>query len=171
MRFSQTDIEGELADTVPNGIKRDVASRTGIYESIVYAYFNKFDERKSPQFKTLQIQWALDELNPEVGERHWQAMVRLREANKPATTLGLCVKLETAKTVTETADLVSKVIRDEPLYDQLKEAIEARDQIEKNITAILEAINKEKGEFNSPRTRLNGSADLRRQAREAVDKR
>lgn len=167
MRFTQSEIECELANAVPNGIKRDIARKTGIYESIVYAYFNQHDERKSPQYQTLQIQNALDELHPEAGDAHWQALERLREAGKPSSHLGLCIKTETAKTIKETSDLAHQVLTDAPLYDQLKEALEARDQAEINVKAILDAINDEK-EFGG-RRRI--SYDTREKVKPLVQKR
>ena len=154
MKFTQSEIEKELANTVPNGIKRDIARETHIYESIVYAYFNPYDERKSPQFQTLQIQAALDELHPEVGEAHWQALERLREASKPASKSGLCLKTETAKLGMETADVSRVVLTEAPLYTQLLEATQARDQAERTVKAILEAIHAEQDAHNGKRTRL-----------------
>ena len=143
MHFTQAETETRLANTVPNGIKRDVARHTGLYEAIVYAWFNPHDERKSPMFKTLQIQAALDEINPEAGEAHWQEMKHMREANRSVES-ELCVKAEAARFMQEAADVANKTITDAPLLDQLSEALEARDQAERHVQAVLGAINKEK---------------------------
>ena len=156
MKFSQIEIESELSDAVPNGIKNDIARVTGTYPAIMMAWFNRDDERKSPQFQTLQIQAALDGLNPQIGEAHWQALTRLREASKPIANHGLCIHIETAKTQKETTDLTCAVLTDAPLYDQLKEALEGRQQYDRLVTAILEAINQEKETENSVRSRFGG---------------
>ena len=158
MKFTQSETEMQLNDAVPNGLKREISRRTGIYESIVYAYFNPHDERKSPQFQTLHIQAALDELNPEVGDAHWQAMERIREANKPASRTGKCIKAETGKLGKETSEFTEKVLTDAPFYDQLTEALQARDQIEECIKSILAAINVEKETNGGGRVRFGRAA-------------
>lgn len=156
MKFTQYDIEGELSDAVPNGIKNDIARVTGIYPSVVTGWFNRDDERKSPQYQMLQIQAALDNLYPEIGEAHWNTLERLREANKPARREGLCVHSETAKSCKEHSEFTSAVLSDAPLYDQLKEALENRDQAERAVRALLEKIHEDTEAEGQPRARFNG---------------
>jgi hypothetical protein len=156
--FSQYEIESELSDAVPNGIKTEIARKTGIYPAIVDAYFNRDNERKSPQFQTLQMQAAMDELHPEIGERHWRTLERLREAGKPAKKGGLCVKTETGRAAKENSELTACVLTDAPLYDQLREAMEARDAQERCIQAILEAIHEEKESEGGGRARFGRAA-------------
>ena len=77
---------------------------------------------------------------------------------------GLCLKEETANLIGETADVSRAVLTDAPLYTQLIEATQARDQAERTVKAILDAINAEKEEVNGHRTRL--PVDIREKARQ-----
>lgn len=80
----------------------------------------------------------------------------------------LCHKAETAKLGKETSDVASVVLTDAPLYAQLVEATQARDQAERTVKAILEAIHEEKESVNGGKTRING---VRPFAKAAVEKR
>lgn len=75
---------------------------------------------------------------------------------------------ETAKLGKEASDVSSVVLTDEPLYKQLVEATQAREQAERTVKAIIDAINEEKESPNGGRTRING---VRPFARAAVEKR
>lgn len=103
MKFTQQEIEGQLSDAIPNetgtGTRKDIAAWTGIYPSIVSAWFNADDERKSPHFTVLHVQSELDEKAPGVGDAVWAVMNRVREANRP--TCG----------VRENADLTTQILR------------------------------------------------------------
>jgi hypothetical protein len=67
---------------------------------------------------------------------------------------GLCHREETAKLGMETADVARVVLTDAPLYAQLVEATQARDQAERTVKAIMDAINAEKDQVNGHRSRL-----------------
>jgi len=54
----------------------------------------------------------------------------------------------------ETADVSRVVLTEAPLYTQLLEATQARDQAERTVKAILEAIHAEQDAHNGKRTRL-----------------
>lgn len=82
MQFTQEQIEKELADVLPHGSREVIAKGTGIYPKIVDAYFNPFDERKSPHFTVLHIQAVLDNESPEIGDAVWEKLCALREAGK-----------------------------------------------------------------------------------------
>lgn len=83
MHLTQDKIEGEIGDLIPRHLRKAVAAATGIYPSVVYAYFNGDDERQSPAYKTLRIQDALDTLDAATGERVWQKICAFREESKP----------------------------------------------------------------------------------------
>lgn len=83
MRFTQFEIESAISDSIPRGLRKQVAAKTHIYESVLYGFLNEHDERKSPQYQTLTIQAALDELDAEAGEKHWRTLDGLRSMNKP----------------------------------------------------------------------------------------
>lgn len=170
IRFTQNEIEHPLSDAVPRGIRKEVARITGLYESVVYGYFNADDERKSPAFCLLLIQAALDHAAPEVGEAHWQHIVRFRELSKPVESQSLCVKAELSGSLKEDNDLITAHVNGKSLYDQLKECDESLNQKRRLRSAILEAINTEKNQFNAGKTRINGS-QIREFAHNAVKKR
>lgn len=155
--FTQIEIEQELSDVVPHGMRKTIAQITGIYPAIVSAYFSPDNERKSPQYETLSIQAALDQENPEVGEAHWQKMCALREASLPARFEPLCLITESVRGIKEDSDVAMAAMEGKPLYDQLTEVLEAITQKERQKVAILEAIHKEKETPNAGRTRFNGN--------------
>lgn len=88
--------------------------------------------------------------------------------SKYQTSEKLCHRTETAKLGNETADVSSAVLTDEPLYKQLVEATQARDQAERTVKAILGAINEEKSATNGGKQRI---APIRSFAKRAVEKR
>lgn len=88
--------------------------------------------------------------------------------SKYQTSERLCHRVETAKLGTEAADVSGAVLTNEPLYKQLVEATQARDQAERTVKAILGAINAEKDATNGGRTRISG---VREFAKKAVEKR
>lgn len=161
VEHSQNEIESELSDAVPHGIRRQIARDTGIYESVIYGYFNPDDERKSPHFTVLQIQAALDNSDDPVavqaGENLWQKMCILRQMSMPRRESDLCIDEEISKHAQEATDVVVARLGNKSLYRQLIEVNEAAKAIESTRQAILEAIHKEKSTPNAGRTRLNGS--------------
>ena len=143
MRFSQSQIEGQLNDCFPYGMIEAIHKETGISSSLLAQWLNPNDERESPQYRLIQIQEALDKLNPELGDKHWRLLSNFRELSRPQT----CeIPLTTAqlKSHRESFDVADAVMRGVPLYDQLKEVGEQIDAAEKHKQAILRAINEEK---------------------------
>lgn len=87
----------------------------------------------------------------------------IRSKYQPADKLDC--KEETAKLSSETSDITGAVLTGEPLYKQLVEATQARDQADRLVKAIIHEINKEMSETNGARARISG---VRQFAREAV---
>jgi hypothetical protein len=150
LALTQNEIESQISDTVPHGKRRDVARLTGTYESVMYAYFNADDARKSPQFETLAIQAALDELG--LGDEHWNVLCRLREVSKPQRVEnGLCLNSTAVANHRESSDVVDAVMKGKSLYDQLAEVDEQIRAACNHKRAIIEAINSEKDNGGSSR--------------------
>lgn len=169
IEFTQVEIEQELSDTIPHGMRKAIARITGIYPAIVSAYFSPDNERKSPMYETLAIQAALDQENPEVGEAHWKKFCALREASLPARFERFCLATEFGKGVKEDADVAIAAIENKPLYEQLTEVLEAIAQKERQKQAIVEAIALEKESFNGGTTRYaSRGPELRRAARQTI---
>jgi hypothetical protein len=157
IKFSQQDAESQISDIIPRGLRRDIARLTGVYESVIYGMLNADDERKSYQYGTLQIQAALDELDPEVGDRHWQKMCKMREVSKGAKT-ELSLDLHSAKLSTEVAELFASRFKNEALYSQLSEAMDVQRVINDLVNGIIEEINKDKARAGSPHLRFNANS-------------
>lgn len=161
MEHTQFEIESELSDVVPHGIRKAIARDTGIYPSVIYGYFNPDDERKSPMFETLLILSALDNSNDpdacKAGEAMWQKLCILRQMSMPRRESDLCVNDEIANHQREATDVVVAHLHGKSLYRQLIEANEAEKAIKRTKEAILEAIWKEKNTPNAGKTRINGN--------------
>ncbi len=82
LQFTQNEVERGLNDFLTDANKREIAKLTGLYEQVIYGMFNPDNERKSASFTFLQIQTALDEINPELGEKHWKMVCHFREMSK-----------------------------------------------------------------------------------------
>jgi len=136
-RYSQNEIESQLSDAVPTrGLRREIARRTGIYESVIYGYFNADDPRKSPQFETLFIQAELDGADPAIGESHWQTMCAIREANKGGISEIANLDSEMAKLTSEATDIPVAHLTGESLRKKLQEVRESIAQ-HKKVEQIL----------------------------------
>jgi hypothetical protein len=149
LALTQNQIESQLSDTVPHGKRRDVARLTGTYESILYAYFNADDPRKSPQFETLAIQAALDHLG--LGDEHWNAMCRLRDVSRPQSVECGALDEEAVANHRESFDVTAAVLNGKSLCDQLEEVDEQIRAAVRHKTAIIKAINNEKDEGGASR--------------------
>jgi hypothetical protein len=143
MKFNQFDIESAISDIIPHGLRKQIAATTQLYPSMLYGMLNADDERKSFQFGTLQIQSALDQIDINIGDRHWTQLEWFREMGKPLICQGKSVSVETGKLAKEVADVIHTYCTGKNLADQLKEIIEAERQIETTKKAVLEAIEKE----------------------------
>lgn len=141
--FTQEEIEKELADQLPHGTREDIAKGTGIYGKIVDAYFNPFDERKSPHFTVLHIQAVLDAKHPEIGDALWAKMNALRESSKPHAFLPtLSIDHELGNLSKEITDVIVAKCEGKPLSTQLREIGEAERQIEKYKSAVLDQVGR-----------------------------
>ena len=149
MRVTQYEVESEIGEVVGDICRRDIAAQTGTYPTVMYAYFNPNDERKSPQFETLRIQAALDAKDAETGERHWRKLCELRErsltAHTQITPSAAAVALDR-----ETSDVTRTALEHAPLTERLREAVEARTAAENNVKAILAEIAASEGETVVP---------------------
>ncbi len=139
IHFTQTEVERELSDAVPHGMRDGIARVTGIYPAIVCAWFNPNDERKSPQFTVLQMQAALDELCPADGDAHWNKLCAMREASRPhQSSRGLSIDHELGSLSKEITDVIVAKCEGRPAVDQLREIHEAEAQLMRYKSAVLE---------------------------------
>lgn len=129
----QEEIERQLSDAMTHGTREVIARGTGIYPKIVDAYFNPYDERKSPHFTVLHIQAVLDRECPEIGEAVWRRMCAMRDASRPhdpgvsqaaRLTGSLADKVQTAA---RTTSMIIEAARDGRI--DKKEAMEVREAI------------------------------------------
>lgn len=139
INFTQSEVERELSDAIPHGRRRDIARLTGIYEAVIYGYLNPDDERKSPAFQLLLMQSAMDEIDPTMGEAHWQKICAMREGSKPQRfeLVRLSVDHEMGNLSKEIADVIVAKCEGRPVVDQLKEIHEAERQIATYKEAVL----------------------------------
>lgn len=156
LKFSQLEIETELRDCFLQGDIKQLAIRTGISDGIIGRELNPETHWRSAAYLFLQIQSALDEIDPARGECHWDRVVKFREMSKPRTTGELDRRL-TAVTVTkETNDVACAHMNDLPLEQQYIEANQAVAAAEAHRDAIGEAIEAQKGIDN---VKLRGAAN------------
>lgn len=146
--FTQNEIEQEISDAVPQGRRKDVARLTGIYPSIIYDYFNPEQPRKSPMFETLLIAAALDELDPEVGERFWETLCRLREMSRPHDFESVPLEEAEANNCQQSQDVTLKALKRSPYYEQLTEVLQQEAAVAEHKKSLLEKINREKASQN-----------------------
>lgn len=146
MNHTQEEIEKEIADVMPHGTREVIARGTGIYPKIVDAYFNPFDERKSPHFTVLHMQATLDRDQPEIGEAVWQKLNALRDASRPARfePVGLSVDHELGELSREFSDVIIAKCEGRPLPTQLREINEAERQLAKYKQAVFDQIGRGK---------------------------
>lgn len=127
---NQEQIEKELSDILPHGIREAIARGTGIYPKIVDAYFNPFDERKSPHFTVLHIQSVIDAVDPATGEAVWQRLNELREESRPhEVKRRLNVEHELGSLSKEFSDVIIAKCEGKPITVQLREIHEMRSQL------------------------------------------
>lgn len=141
--FTQIEIEQKLSEIVPYGYREEVARITGIYPKIVAAYFSPDNERKSPAFCFLLIQAALDEIDAEVGEAHWQAVARFREMSRPQKSEHLSIADEYTHVIESEAAEMVDYVKHASLYDQLADCDATLAAENRHRKSILEAIKSE----------------------------
>ncbi len=128
MRFTQNEIERELSDMIPQGRRREIAREARLGESIVYGYLNPDDERKSPAYLLLSMQAAMDEIDPAMGDAHWNKLTALRAASKPMALSRSPRQIDdvTAELQKESADVFIAHWKHLPITAQLAEISELR---------------------------------------------
>lgn len=136
LQFTQFEIESELKDVLKFGDVREISLISGIGESYLKSQFNPDDERKSAAYCFLQIQCALDEINPERGEELFQKIVNFRELSKKRIVILKCLNAETGKLNKEVAEFVGAKLEGKPYQIQFKELLD----IEKQIFEVKEAL-------------------------------
>lgn len=149
IKFTQNEVESELRDCFPNGLLRAVSIQSGIGETYLGRGLNPNDEHESFTYQFLRVQCALDAKNPEMGEKHWQAVERFRELSRQDSTDALCVHTETARAIKEDADVAIAHAMDKPLETQLIELDEPIHQKEIQRKAIIHAIQS-RGNYGGP---------------------
>lgn len=172
MEFTQNDIERELSDTIPQGKRREIAQIARLGESIVYGYLNPDDERKSPAYLLLSMQSAMDEIDPAMGDAHWNKLADLRSASRPAT-IGrqprdvddVLRELELEK---ESSDVLIARLKHLPIASQLTEISELRAKlaeyeqtiVQQRRAEAIERINQLKDYVQRKTDRLPDRRDL-----------
>jgi hypothetical protein len=86
--LTQIEIEEQLSEAIPHGIRSEIAGLAHIYPSVFYGWLNPDDERKSPWYTVLAVQAEMDENFPDAGEKAWRAMNRLREVGRSGIDVG-----------------------------------------------------------------------------------
>lgn len=61
LEFTQEEVERELADRLPHGMRREIAKVSGLGESYIKRQYNPDDETASCAFRLLQVVCAFDE--------------------------------------------------------------------------------------------------------------
>jgi hypothetical protein len=142
LQLTQNDIEKTLADVLPNGKRKEIARLTHTYESVLYGYLNPDDERKSPAFQQLAIQAAIDEIDPEMGERYFQAFCALRATSLPVRfKTHLCPTRELGNLSKEFTDVVVAKCEGKPEPEQRREISELRRQLDQYEEALIGSVN------------------------------
>lgn len=133
LEFTQEEVERELADRLPHGMRREIAKVSGLGESYIKRQYNPDDETASCAFRLLQVVCAFDEIDVDGGEAFWQTLVRFRELSQPHVFESKMVSLnvETGKLGKEIADFFSAKITDQPYDTQMRELLEAEAQLRK----------------------------------------
>lgn len=155
LQFTQKEIESELKDILKHGDVRRISLKTGIGETYLDGQFNPNDERKSPAFLFLQIQCALDEIDPERGDEFWESVGRFREMSKNRCPIdSLCASAETGKLNKEVAEYISARIEGKPFDKQFSELLDIEAQIAKTKKAMLDEYNRTKNNPSAPSLKL-----------------
>lgn len=139
LAFTQYQIENELSDAMPHGMREEIARGTGIYPKVVDAWFNPHDERKSPFFTVLHMMAVLDEASPGDGNAIWNLLNSMREASRPhVDDAELCVDHEMGRLSKEFSDIFVAKCEGKPVDAIQREIDEARRQLDTFEAAIYQ---------------------------------
>lgn len=143
--FTQSDVEGRIADKVSRGMRRDIAKTARIGESIVYGWFNPDDERKSPFFLALSMLAAGLSEHPVETEELFQEFCTMYEECKPLpfNPKGPNVDRELANLSQEFTDVIVAKCEGKTEAEQRHEIQELRAQINRYEDALFggESVN------------------------------
>lgn len=130
-----------MDDCFPYGRVRSISILTGIGETYLGRDLNPNTEYKSPAFYFLQVQCALDEIDPACGDKHWRMVEKFRELSRPRTGTGsLCLKALALCNKRESEDVSDALIEERPLGDQLDEVLQQIAAAERHRDALIERI-------------------------------
>jgi hypothetical protein len=143
LEFTQNEVEKALNDFLTDANKRDVAKKTGMYEQVVYGMFNPENERKSCTFVFLQVQCALDEICPQIGEKHWQKVVEMRQLSRKRNVQPFCLDSQAEVVGNEIGEFVAARFGGKPLDVQHSEASDVIRELTKFVVGLEEQMKKE----------------------------
>ena len=123
---------------VINGHARTVAIEYGCEEQYIFSILSNAQTDPFAKFEWL-FRSAV-----KAGCNVLPWMSKLEHIRDSYLARGLCVKEETAATLKEFTELNSAVLNDKSLYVQLSEALDLREQADRNVKAIMDAIHKDK---------------------------
>jgi hypothetical protein len=153
MKLTQIQVETQLSDNLPHGMREDIARETGKYPSVVSGWFNPDDERKSPYFTVLLIQAAIDNLDPDIGDIIWNVMTSMREASRPARRKPqkhFNADEEMGRMSKEVSDVIHARCSGLPIAEQFREIKEAREQIDRYESAVKDELVERAAERSQP---------------------
>jgi len=131
MKYTREEIDGDIGDLVPRGLRKDLAASTGVYPSVMYGYFNGDDERKSPWSTTLFLFEKLRQLDDAVGNAVYERFCAFYEAGRPHEfKSAMCVDREMGRLSKEITDIIVAKCDGKPLEVITREIGEARRQLD-----------------------------------------
>lgn len=144
LSFTQEELERELADIISHGDRVELARMSGLSESYIKRQFNADDhEAVSSAFRLLQIGCALDQIDPEKGERFRQTLLRFRGLSLPGGA-GSGASRAAARLNNEVADFINARIEEQPFMDQLRELGDIERALATAKQALFAEFNEEK---------------------------
>lgn len=141
LRFTQEEIEQEISDRLPHGMRREIARISGLGESYLKRQLNPHDEQPSCFFKALQIVCAADQLDPAMGEDLWAAIEHFRELSKrPRRGVKSGeVARDTGVLQKEVAELVMAELEGKSPREKMKELLDVENKLMELKYAIIDA--------------------------------
>lgn len=151
LKFTQEEVERELADIIGHGDRVELARVSGLSESYIKRQFNADDhEAVSSAFRLLQIGCALDQIDADKGERFWQTLMRFRGLSIPDAG-GTDASKASARLNTETAEFINARLDGQPFMDQLRELGDIERAVQVAKQALFAEFNESKAQPRSLR--------------------
>lgn len=129
IQYTQNEVERELRDILKHGDIRELSVLTGLGESYLSQQLNPDDERVSYVYRFLQIQCAIDEIDPERGDIFFEALKRFRDQSRIRRPVDLCSTRETSRLLTEHSEFIDARLTGKSLSEQLRELDDLKRQI------------------------------------------